>query len=593
MNTRVIALALAFGVAAMGGAARASDADSIYFGGPILTMVITSPTAEAVAVKDGKIVAVGGREAVLAAEKGPATRMVDLQGRTLLPGFVDAHSHLTGVGVQAVSANLLAPPDGSVASIADLQRVLRDFLASSPRPKEYGLLIGLNYDDSQLAEKRHPTREELDAVAADIPIVIVHQSGHLAVMNTAALRKVGITAESKNPPGGVIRREADGKTPNGVLEQMAHFGNTPKLLPTFTPAQAIEIVEAGQKLYLANGFTTAQEGRASADVIRMLKGANAAGKLDLDVVAYADLAATSDHLEGADSFEDTVGIKEAGPAPETDPARIGIARAYDGHFRVGGVKLTFDGSPQAKTAWFTKPYLIPPDGQDASYVGYPAFPKEGEAQKWVDMAYRNHWQVIIHANGDAAIDELIRTVGEAQNRYGGDDRRTVLIHGQFLRSDQIPQLQALGVIPALFPMHTFYWGDWHRDSVAGPERAAFISPTAAVLAKGMIFTIQSDAPVTFPNSMRILDSSVNRTTRSGYVLGPDQRISPAVALKAMTLWPAYQHFEETTKGSLEPGKRADLVILSANPLVVPPATLKDIKVLETIKDGRTVYSAAP
>jgi predicted amidohydrolase YtcJ len=198
--------------------------------------------------------------------------------------------------------------------------------------------------------------------------------------------------------------------------------------------------------------------------------------------------------------------------------------------------------------------------------------------------------LLVHANGDAAIDALIGDVRAAEKDVPGKDRRTVLIHGQYLRADQIPQLKELGIFPALFPMHTYYWGDWHRTSVAGPERAEFISPTGAVMAQGMMFSIHHDAPVTFPNSMRVFDSAVNRTTRSGYVLGPDQRISPAVALKAMTLWPAWQHFEEAHKGSIEVGKDADLVILSANPLAVPPATIKDIKIDATIKAGTSVYA---
>jgi len=141
-------------------------------------------------------------------------------------------------------------------------------------------------------------------------------------------------------------------------------------------------------------------------------------------------------------------------------------------------------------------------------------------------------------------------------------------------------------------MHTFYWGDWHRQSVAGPRRAENISPTGWVLDNGMKFTIHSDAPVTFPNSMRILDSAVNRTTRTNYILGPKQRLSPYTALKAMTIWSAYQHFEESAKGTLEPGKLADLVILNQNPLKIAPAKIINIKVMETIKDGKTVYLAS-
>ncbi len=562
-------LLLTTALAAPASAALAANADSIWFGGPIITVNDKAPSAEAVAVKAGKIVAVGSKAAVLKAEKGAATQLIDLQGRTMIPGFVDAHGHISGVGIQAVSANLLPPPDGPGQSIADIQRIMRDFIATSPAVKAGGLAIGFNYDDSQLAEHRAPTRQELDAVSTTIPIMLTHQSGHLGAYNSKALELAGITADTPDPSGGVIQREADGRTPNGVMEENAHGLVAYKLLPKFTPAQALAMVEAAQKVYMANGYTTVQDGKTDAMSMGMLVGAAKAGKLKIDVVSYADLVTLKDN-----------------------PILRGplMSDGYADHFRIGGVKLTFDGSPQGKTAWFTKHYLQVPAGQKPDYAGYPAFPKPGEAQGWVDMAYRNNWQLLIHANGDAAIDQMIATTAAAQKQFPGADRRTVMIHGQYLRADQIPKLQALEIFPALFPMHTFYWGDWHRQSVAGPERANFISPTGAVLNSGMKFSIHHDAPVTFPNSMRVWDSAVNRTTRTGYVLGPDQRLSPMVALKAMTIWPAFQHFEEKSKGSIEVGKVADLVILDKNPLTIPPATIKDVKVVETIKDGRSVYA---
>lgn len=340
-------------------------------------------------------------------------------------------------------------------------------------------------------------------------------------------------------------------------------------MPKTTPAQALAMIDAAQNIYMANGYTTVQDGKTDAASMAMLTGAAKAGKLKVDVVSYADLVTLKDN-----------------------PILRGpwMSRNYTDHFRVGGVKLTFDGSPQGKTAWFTQPYFVVPAGQKPDYAGYPAFPKPGEAQGWVDMAFKNNWQLLVHANGDAAIDQLIATVGSAEQQFPGKDRRTILVHGQYLRANQIPELRKLEIFPALFPMHTFYWGDWHRTSVAGPQRAEFISPTGAVLAQGMMFSIHHDAPVTFPNSMRVFDSAVNRTTRTNYVIGPDQRISPEVALKAMTLWPAWQHFEADRKGSIEVGKDADLVILSANPLTVPPATIKDIKIDATIKAGTSVYA---
>jgi hypothetical protein len=267
-------------------------------------------------------------------------------------------------------------------------------------------------------------------------------------------------------------------------------------------------------------------------------------------------------------------------------------REYRDHLRIGGVKLTLDASPQGRTAWLSRPYLTPPPGQPSSYAGYPAMSDE-QAAAAVGTAYRNGWQILIHANGDAAIDQMLKAVGAAQAAYPGRDLRPVLIHGQTLREDQVPKLKALGIFPALFPMHTFYWGDWYLDTVLGPERATHISPTGWVMKHGMLFSSHHDAPVAFPDTLRVLSATVNRTTRSGRVIGPEHRVSPLVGLKAMTLWAAHQHFEEKAKGSIEVGKLADFAILSANPLTIDPAKLAQIKVLHTIKQGRSIYRAEP
>jgi len=166
-----------------------------------------------------------------------------------------------------------------------------------------------------------------------------------------------------------------------------------------------------------------------------------------------------------------------------------------------------------------------------------------------------------------------------------------MIHAQTVREDQLDEMKELGIIPSFFGMHTYYWGDWHRDSVLGPERAARISPAASALKRGMVYTQHHDAPVALPSSMMIISSQVNRTTRSGKVLGPEQRVSVMDALKSTTINAAYQHFEEKTKGSLEPGKLADFVVLDKNPLKVDPMAIKDIQIVETIKEGVSIYMA--
>ena len=539
--------------------------DTIYFNGNVITLDSDELVAEAIAIKNGKITAVGDSKAIMSMS-GENTRKINLNGKTLVPGFIDAHSHLSGVAVQVGTANLLPPPDGPVQNIAALQQTLREFMATSDMVKQHSVVIGFNYDDSQLEEARHPNRQELDAVSTEMPIMITHQSGHIGVYNTKALEMFGITAESVDPAGGVIRREEGTKEPNGVLEENAHFALVYKMIPSSALA---DYLSEGEKQYLSNGFTTIQDGKTDPATLAFMVQFAVDGRFLADVVSYADVATMTHYtILNGPLHSDT----------------------YVNNFRIGGVKLTFDCSPQGKTAWFTKPYLVAPLGQDDSYLGYPAFTNE-DALKWFSMAYENDWQMLTHTNGDAAIDQLIDIAGQAAEAFPGEDRRTVMIHGQFLREDQIDDIKRLGIFPALYPMHTFYWGDWHRDSVAGKARAENISPTGWMIDRDIKFSVHSDAPVTFPNSMRILDSAVNRTTRSGAILGESQRLRPMDALKAMTIWPAYQHFEEASKGSLEVGKLADMVILDQNPLSVDPANIKGIKVLETIKEDVSVYIA--
>lgn len=572
LKSTIIALCgllLIAGCATHGDKTNANSADTIYTGGNIITVNDAAPSAEALAVRDGKILAVGAKADVLKT-KGDATKVVDLGGKTLIPGFVDGHGHFCEVGIQTASADLLAPPDGPVKNIADLQQVMREFIKTSPVVKAHGIVVGMNYDDSQLAEHRHPTRQELDAVSTELPIMVVHQSGHFGVLNSKALAKVGVTAESKDPDGGIIRRETDGKTPNGVLEENGFFAVVYKMFPPFTPEETVANLKAAEAIYLANGFTTAQDGKTTASSLKLLAAMAEAGKLKLDVVSYPDIV--------------TMGDAPALHGPLMSPN-------YHNRFRMAGVKLTLDGSPQGKTGWFTQPYFKVPDGQPAGYKGYAAFTDE-ELSKWIMLAYKNNWQVLAHCSGDAANDQLIKTVRAAQSAHPGNDRRTVMIHGHFIRADQVPAIKELGIFPSAFPLHTFNWGDWHRESVVGAERAENISPTGWMLENNIKFSVHADAPVIFPNSMQLIATAVNRTTRTGHVLGPKHRLKPIVALKAMTLWPAYQHFEEKTKGSLEVGKLADLVILDKNPLTVDPMTIKDIKVVETIKEGRSIYAAA-
>jgi predicted amidohydrolase YtcJ len=544
-------------------------ADVMYFGGPILTMEGDTPRyAEALAVKDGVILFVGGKGEA-SAFRGEATREVDLGGRALLPGFIDAHGHVWNAGVQNLAANLLPPPDGEGNDIPTLLGILRKWADANPRAiSKVGWIIGFGYDDAQLAEKRHPVASELDQVSKEVPVLVIHQSGHLASMNRRALELSGITSGTADPPGGLIRREADGRTPDGVLEEMAFFGPVFRLFASFDQEANEKIALAGVQAYVRFGFTTAQEGRATAPSTRAWRKLGNEGRLVIDVAVYPDLQA-----ETAFMMEE------------------GASRAYVNRVRIAGVKLSLDGSPQGKTAWLTKPYLVPPSGQSKEYAGYPAIPDRAELEALVDLAFENDWQVLAHSNGDAAADALILAVNRAAAARGNVDRRTVMIHAQTVREDQLDDMKELGILPSFFTMHTFYWGDWHRDETLGRERAYRISPTASALRRSMSFTTHHDAPVALPNSLMILHTTVNRTSRSGEVIGPDQRVDAYAALKSITDWAAYQYFEEDLKGTLKVGKLADLVILSEDPLKADPTALRNIRVLETIKEGKTVYRA--
>jgi predicted amidohydrolase YtcJ len=540
-------------------------ASVIYTGGDIVTINDSQPIAEALAIRDGKIIAVGTK-ADVDKYKGGSTKTVNLEGKTLLPGFIDAHGHVFNTGLQALAANLLASPDGTVNDIVALQKSLRDWAENYPkRVAKTGWIIGFGYDDAQLKEQRHPTRDDLDAISTTLPVLAIHQSGHLAAINSKGLEVAGITAATNNPAGGVYRRRQGGSEPDGVLEEMGFFKLVFTVLGKLGTDENKALLQAGLDLYASFGFTTVQEGRATPEAIETEATAARENELKVDVVAYADIQGAADAIK--------------------PPYH---AKTYIKHFRIGGAKLNLDGSPQGKTAWLTEPYYVPPEGQPADYRGYPAITDE-EAVALVDKAFSNGWQLLAHCNGDAAADQFIMAVRTVTEKYGKADRRPVMIHAQTVREDQLDAMKELGIIPSFFGMHTYYWGDWHRDSVLGPERGARISPAASALKRGMIYTQHHDAPVALPSSIMVLASQVNRTTRSGQVLGPEQRVSVMDALKSITINAAYQYFEEKTKGSLEPGKLADFVILDKNPLKVEPLTIKDIQVVETVKEGQSIY----
>jgi predicted amidohydrolase YtcJ len=539
----------------------------LYHNGDIVTMEGDSAVyVETLVVRDGKILFAGRKDEALK-QAGADHTEVDLQGRFMAPGFIDAHGHAYGAGFQKMAANILPPPDGTVTDIESLITTLKQWYADLGKTgKSPKVIVGFGYDDSQLKEKRHPVADDLDKVSNTLPVILVHQSGHLQALNHVALAAVGFDASTEDPQGGVIRREKDGKTPNGVLEETAGVMVMFKLFSKFDSSMSANMVKAGVQAYKEFGFTTVQEGAATPSMVQAYEDMARAGDLDVDVAAYPVLLASKELMD-----------------------KQGTSDSYSGHFRIAGIKITQDGSPQGKTAYLSHPYKVPPPGQPKTYRGYPGMPRQSQLDSLVDYAFSKNWQVLMHCNGDAAGDMMIQSVRYASTKLGMADRRPVMIHAQTARYDQLDSMKQLGIIPSFFSMHTFYWGDWHRDETLGQERAFRISPAQTAYRKGLIFTEHHDAPVGLPSSIMILHTAVNRTSRTNSVIGEAEKLTPYQALLSLTRYSAYQYFEEKNKGTLTAGKLADLVILDRNPMKVDPKDIIRINVMETIKEGRTVF----
>ena len=560
----LVVFALTFSAVLAGCAGRADPADTILHGDNIVTMDPGQPTVEAVAVRGATIVAAGPRDEVMAL-RGPSTRVVDLGDNALLPGFIDSHGHFLGAGRDQTSLGLHPPPVGDVNNIDDVVRKVRAWIDEHDIPPGE-VVTGRGYDDSLLEEGRHPTREDLDRASTEHPIILTHVSGHLTTTNSAALEASDITADTPDPPGGHVRRAEGSMEPNGVLEETARGLLAFDRRPTPSGEELDDLIRRSIDIYLSHGTTTIQDGGTGPAQAEAFQAAANREPFKADVAAFA-------------RFNET-------PA---DLASIGYRHGYQGGFRVGGVKLMLDGSPQGRTAWVTVPYEEGPPGAPPDYVAYGVM-VPGEYKAAAAELIRGGIPIIVHANGDAAMDLMIDGVAEAvADMDPMPDHRSVIIHAQLMRADQLDRSAELNIVPSFFAAHAFFWGDWHRISF-GEERGNNTSPMGWALERGVNFTIHNDASVVPPHMMRLVSIAVNRKTRSGHILGPHQRLTVMQALHAVTLGGAYQYFEEDTKGSITAGKQADLVILGENPLTADPANLEFIPILETFSRGRSVFS---
>lgn len=537
-----------------------SSADLIFVGDNIITM--DDNVASAVAVIGDRISAVGSREEILAM-RDETTQFVDLGARALLPGFIDAHGHFGGVATYSALLDLSSPPVGAMENIDDIVAAIRNWIEVNNVPAG-DLVYGVGYDDSLLVELRHPNRDDLDRASTTHPIVIRHVSGHLSSANSLALANYNIGVNTENPAGGIVRRRLGTNEPDGVMEETA-MGLLPGTGILVDEELGWRLRREAADIYASFGITTIQESNVSTSYVDALKQQALEEPFAVDIVTYIMGNPLSD-----EELELVI--------PDSD---------YTGGVKIGGVKFTLDGSPQGRTAWMSQPYDAGPPGVDADYVAYPSYEPDAYRQR-VDRLLERGVPVLAHANGDEAIELMIDGIEEALSGVEMPDHRSVIIHAQLIREDQLDRVKQLGIVPSYYAAHPFFWGDWHRLSF-GDDRASFISPVKATIERDIPFTVHNDSPIVPPDIMRLVSITVNRLTRSGYVLGPDQRASVLEALYSVTQGAAYQYFEEDEKGSITVGKRADFVVLESNPLTIDPLQLENVGVVETFARGKSVY----
>ena len=550
----------------LSGCGDAPPADVIFLGSNIVTMDPSQPTVEAVAVRGGTIVAAGSMDDVMALE-GTSTRVVDLGEQALLPGFIDSHGHFLGAGQALDALSLHSPPVGDVTNIDELVRKIEAWIADKNIPPGE-VVSGDGYDDSLLEEGRHPTRYDLDRASTEHPIVLSHVSGHLRAANSAALAASNITAATPDPEGGHIRRVEGSMEPNGVLEEGAGVLLVGGFGPPASEEDLDELIRNSIDVYLGYGTTTIQDGYTFGAQADAYRAAAEREPLNADVAVFPGFGFGSS-TEGLEDVE--------------------YERTYRNGIRVAGVKMVLDGSPQGRTAWVTEPYHEGPPGAPADYRAYPTIDPDlykASAATLIELGV----PFLAHANGDAAMDLMIEGVAEAvEGMDPMPDHRSVIIHAQLMRADQLDRAAEFGIVPSFFAAHTFFWGDWHVRSF-GEDRGTNVSPARWAIDRGVSLTIHNDATVVPPDIMRLVSIAVNRKSRSSRVLGPHQRLTVMEALHAVTLGGAYQYFEEDTKGSITVGKQADLVILGENPLTADPAQLEFIPIVETFSRGRSVFT---
>ena len=564
----------------LGASAFAAPA-TVYSGGDILTMQGPTPKyVEALVEKDGRILFVGKKSGALRAA-GKDARKVDLAGAALLPGFIDAHGHL----VYATHTML----DADLAGVKDIPELLARLRAHAAETPEGERIVGMGYRAEQMAEKRHPTRAELDTVSATRPITISDGSGHHGVFNTALMNELKLGAGTPDPEGGFFDRIPGGRELEGHAAETAWMDILATRKP-LTDAQTRKGVQRASQLWVENGMTTASElGLGlSGDDIPIITTIINEKLLPIDLVVFAKASASERIIDSAYQIQKSHTNPNGETSADLLAARPDLDKRYINRVRLAGIKFWMDGS--VDTAFLSRPFAKNPPGvTTADYRGMRVDPQD-QLVAALDKYWKSNRQIAAHAIGDEAIEQLLVAAEATARDKGMSDDRPIVQHAQFLRPDQLKRVKALNGTVSFTAAGIYPMGDYIRDLI-GPERVTWVGPANSAERLGVNWTINTDWPAgVSPSLLYAAWNVVNRQTRSGAVLVPEERVSAYAAMRAITINGAYQYREEKTKGTLEAGKLADMVVLSANPVKVDPAAIKDIQVLQTLKEGQVVYT---
>lgn len=519
----------------------------IYYNGDFITL--ENINIEAVMIENGIITKIGKREEVLKLRDNK-TELIDLHGNTMMPSFIDTHGHFFAVANNMINVSL-----NKCKNFNDIKEKLYNYKINE-KIKDGEWIIANEYDHNSLLENSNITKEILDDVIPNNPVIIQHRSGHSGILNSRALEKLNITINTKSPEGGKIEKINNKLT--GYLEENAFLEYQRKVSMPSKEKLLKSLIKA-QKKYASYGITTIQEGYMIEEMINIYKEFIGNRQLFLDLVAFID-----------EKIYDKI-INEF-------PNNI---KEYYNNFKVGGIKIFLDGSPQGRTAWMRTPYI-----DDEEYYGY-GIMKDNEVKSVIKRTLNKNMQLLVHCNGDEAAQQYINAVKNVNENI--KKIRPVLIHGQLLGIDQLDDIKKLGIIPSYFVAHTYYWGETHIKNF-GLDRASKICPLRSTQNKNIIFTLHQDAPVIEPNMFETIWCAVNRITEEGRIIGKNETIDVLDAIKAATINAAYQYFEENTKGSILEGKKADLIIVDKNPLKMEKKDIIKIKILETIKNGKNILA---